>query len=126
MILIKKAAPGQDDGSFHATDRTNHNTDPRAIANPRKLSPRLARLASALLARPQTVRELIDTIPTNNVSAYVQQLRHYGLSIPCESVSFITCDGRRSWHGRYDLTAADRSKLNDELAEVWRSHVQTT
>jgi hypothetical protein len=88
--------------AFQATDAINTTT----------ISPRLRRLATALLQRPRTVRELCDTIPTNNPAEYVRQLRQeFRLTIPCEHVSFTTIDGTASWHGKYHLTVDDRQKL---------------
>jgi hypothetical protein len=93
--------------------------DPRSRAfqatvgkNLTTISPRLRRLALALLQQPRTVRELCDTIPTNNPAEYIRQLRHeFGLTVVCEHVSFVTIDGNQSWHGRYHLTDDDRVKL---------------
>jgi len=75
-------------------------------------SPRIKRLVESLLAAPQSVRDLIDVIPTNNPAEYVRQLRTmYGLTIPCHHIRFKTLDGTSSWHGEYHLTHEDRKKL---------------
>ena len=84
--------------------------------NLNNLSPRLHRLVDALFTRPQTIRELIDIIPTNNPAEYVNQLRRrYGLSIPCEHVKFTTCDDGNSWYGVYSLSDKDRAALAQVL-----------
>lgn len=79
-------------------------------------SPRLRRLAWALLERPRTVRELCLIVPSNNAAEYVRQLRsEYGLTIPCEHISFVTIDGNMSWYGKYSLTEGDRERLEQIL-----------
>lgn len=81
-----------------------------------KLCPRHQRLILALLKRPHSTRELIDAIPTNNVSEYVTTLRNrYRLDIPCEDVPYTTIDSRPSTYGLYSLTSSDRKKLAQPL-----------
>lgn len=84
--------------------------------NNSKLTPRLHRLARALLTKPQTVRDLIDATKSNNPAEYIRQLRtSYGLSIPCDRVKYITYDGESSWYGLYRLSDADKEKLQAVL-----------
>ena len=92
--------------------------DENTQRNSIKLSKRMHRLASALLERPHTVRELIDVIPTNNPAEYIKQLRSsYSLSIPCERIPFVTIDSMHSWHGEYYLTQTDREKVLNALKQ---------
>lgn len=80
--------------------------------NSTKFTPRLHRLASALLAGPRSVRDLMDLLPSNNVPEYIRQLRALlTLTIPCKHVKFITRDSFSSWYGVYTLTPEDRAKL---------------
>lgn len=93
-------------------DRAGRTANPTAKPLKKPFSPRLARLARALLDGPCTVRELTAIIPANNPPEYVSQLREdYGLAIPCERVPFITADGHKSWYGLYSLTGRDRKRL---------------
>src|SRR5690606_20681380 len=86
--------------------------------NSTKITPRLHRLAYALLSGPRTVRELTDIIPTNNPAEYVRQLRAaFGLAIDCERIESHSQNPESRWYGRYYLTAVDREKLSKALAE---------
>ena len=86
--------------------------------NTSTLSPRLHRLACALLRRPHSSRELIDVIPTNNPPEYVAQLRReYGLTVGRKTVKYFTVDGKRSWYGLYQLTQSDREKLQGRVSQ---------
>lgn len=85
-----------------------------------KLTPRLMRLAKALLAHPAGLpREAADrATPASNSPEYIRQLRdRLGLDIPCEMVAFTTCDGEESKRGVYHLTALDREKLARAMLE---------
>lgn len=105
----------QNEGSATGSQPAESLTQNRR-RNSSKFTPRLHRLASALLAGPRTVRELMDVLPSNNVPEYIKQLREqHGLTIPCEHVKFITVDSVPSWFGRYNLTAEDRQTLNWRL-----------
>src|SRR5690606_35283122 len=85
--MKKPHPPGRKRGQSNTSKRRNSN---------KVLSPRLARLLTALLKKPRTVRQLIDEIPTNNPAEYASILRRrFGLTIPCEHKRFITIDGRR-------------------------------
>lgn len=100
--MKKPHPPGRKRGQSNTSKRRNSN---------KVLSPRLARLLTALLKKPRTVRQLIDEIPTNNPAEYASILRRrFGLTIPCEHKRFITIDGRRSWYGIYRLTVKDKQK----------------
>lgn len=92
-----------------AADTAYSTAPPQA---PPLLTPRLQRLAAALLRGPQTVRELERVIPSTCAPSYIAKLRHcYGLSITCEVVPFLTVDNAKAWYGRYHLAAADRGRL---------------
>jgi hypothetical protein len=87
-------------------------------ANTSTLSPRLHRLACALLRRPHSSRELIDVIPTNNPPVYVAQLRREcGLTVGCKTVRYFTVDGSPSWYGLYHLTQSDKEKLQGRVSQ---------
>lgn len=87
--------------------------------NSTKFTPRLHRLASALLERPRAIRDLIDVIPTNNPAEYVKQLRRcHGLSIPCQWVKFTTCDGEKSRLGIYHVTESDAAVLQELVSRA--------
>lgn len=95
-------------------------THERAALNTRthsiKLSPRLERLAKALLIGPVTREEADHIAPASNSPQYIAVLRsRLGLSLPCERVPFTTKDGLSSWYGRYHATASDRDKLRFAL-----------
>jgi|GEM_PF-6144905 len=86
--------------------------------NTTKFTPRLHRLAYALLSGPRTIRELSDILPTNNPAEYVRQLRAaFGLAIPCERIDSHSQNPESSWYGRYYLATGDREKLSKALAE---------
>lgn len=81
-------------------------------ANFIKLSPRLERLAKALLIGPVTREEADSIAPASNSPQYIAVLRSkLGLALPCERVPFITKDGLSSWYGCYHATASDRDKI---------------
>lgn len=103
---MKKATRSEEQSRPH---KANDNTP---------LSPRLRRLALALLDSPQGVtREEADRIaPASNGPHYIHFLRtKLGLEIPCERVPFTTRDGEGSWYGLYRLTRKDRKALREML-----------
>lgn len=83
------------------------------------LTPRLKRLARALLDNPAGLsREACDrATPCSNSPEYVSQLRErLALAIPCEMVPFVTIDGADSKRGVYHLTRTDRERLTAALS----------
>lgn len=89
--------------------------------NNTKFTPRLHRLATALLAGPCSVRDLMDLLPSNNVPEYIRQLRALlALTIPCNHVKFVNVDSVSSWYGVYTLTNEDRAKLQAAINSDWR------
>lgn len=82
------------------------------------LTPRLMRLAKALMANPHGLpREAADrATPASNSPEYIRQLRErLNLVIPCEMVPFTNSDGEASKRGVYHLTADDYKKLAEVL-----------
>ncbi len=84
-----------------------------------ELTPRLKRLARALLDNPAGLsREQVDQVtPCSNGPEYVRQLKYrLGLTLPTKRITFTTVDGVKSWYGRYYLTPTDQERLTAALS----------
>lgn len=80
--------------------------------HPTKLTPRLKRLARALINGPISTFALKDLIPANNAPAYVSTLKQKAnIEIHCEHVPCVTADGESSWYGIYSIRNDDQKKL---------------
>lgn len=81
------------------------------------VSPRAFRLMLALLNGSRSSEECDLLAGASNPPHYIAQLRrHLKLELPCEQVSFVTKDGKRSHYGRYQVTPDDKDKIRAMLA----------
>jgi hypothetical protein len=100
--------------STQETENSKFNT-----ANPRHL-----RVLVALIRRSMT-REHVDTeAGASNGPALIAELRHRGLSIPCDRIPTFDRDGREVKRGVYHATKLDRRKIHKFFAERKRRREQ--
>lgn len=83
-------------------------------------SPRQLRVMNALMTGTRS-RKAVDTIAgCSNGPDVIHTLRKKGLTIPCDKVPFIDCDGHEVTHGVYSFTNEDKLKVSHWLAQQLR------
>ena len=78
-------------------------------------NPRHLRVITEILRGPLGREQLDEIAGCSNGPALVYELRHRGLELPCNRISFIDRDGCLCHPGIYSLTDLDRKKINQWL-----------
>ena len=104
---------GEGGGRFQQTDSIAESDIGKfsGTENPRHL-----RALAALLRRPMPREHLDREAGCSNGPDLIAELRHRGLSLPCDRAPIIDRDGRDVQRGIYRLTSTDRRKLHRWLA----------
>ena len=83
-------------------------------------NPREYRILKALSNKIIWRRDLDDIAGANNSPQHIKELRERGLDIPCERVSIIDRDGKKSRPGRYSFTKTDKATIREAL-KAWEN-----
>lgn len=105
---MSAAAKDLGEGSGREMQQNNHTALNEFLGTD---NPRHLRVLHALLRRPMPREQIDREAGCSNGPDLIAELRHRGLSVPCDRAPVIDRDGRDVSRGIYNLTAGDRRKI---------------